>query len=192
MALQHALKPVFYQITRTWLQWGCRFGRNGISWHKLVYNRCKSVLWGGQIVSNVGDRATKRIRWIARTWGTLLVAFTLLVFTGYAWNWLTTGEADPHAADDYPPIENVPPLLGFLSVLGLAIAWRWEGLGAAIAIGSNLAGLPVLLVHWPITHDFPRYLVAPYGIWMAIAIPGILFLICWWRSKPSAISPQSA
>lgn len=143
-------------------------------------------------VNDGDDRATKRIRWVARLWGTLIVAFTLLMFIGYAWNWVATGEADPHAVEDYPPIENLPPLFGFLSVLGLGIAWRWEGLGSAMAIGFNLVGLPVLLMHWPVTHDFPRYLVAPYGTWMAIAIPGVLFLICWWRTKKRGIAPHSA
>ena len=134
-------------------------------------------------VHEVGDRATKWIRWIARIWGALIVAVTLLMLIGYAWSWVTTGVADPHAVEDYPPIENVPPLFALLSVLGLGIAWRWEGLGGAITVGFSLAALPVLLVHWPIARDFPRYLVAPYGTWTIILIPGILFLVCWWRTK---------
>ena len=48
-------------------------------------------------VNDVGNRATKWIRWIARIWGTLIVAFTLLMLIRYAWNWVTTGKADPHA-----------------------------------------------------------------------------------------------
>lgn len=134
-------------------------------------------------VNDVGDRATKWIRWIARIWGALLVAVALLILIGYAWSWMTTGVADPHAVEDYPPIENLPPLFALLSVLGLGIAWRWEGLGGAITVLFSLATLPVLLVHWPIARDFPRYLVAPYGTWTIITIPGILFLVCWWRTK---------
>ncbi|HUW12369.1 MAG TPA: hypothetical protein VM537_21770, partial [Anaerolineae bacterium] len=57
-------------------------------------------------VSDVGDRATKRLRWIARIWGTLILAVTLLIVIGYASNWVTTGTADPYAVEDYPPIEN--------------------------------------------------------------------------------------
>ena len=132
---------------------------------------------------DVGDRVTKWIRWIARIWGPLVLVFILFVLIGSAWNWVTTGQVDPNAVEDYPPIENVPPLFALLSALGLGIAWRWEGLGGAIAVVFNLAGIPVLLMHWPIAHNFARYLVAPYGVWMTIAIPGILFLVCWWRSK---------
>jgi hypothetical protein len=130
-----------------------------------------------------GNRVTNWIRWIARVWGGLVVAVALLFLAGYAWNWVTTGQADPHTAEGYPPIENLPPLLMFLAALGSGIAWRWEGLGGAITIASQLVALPVLLIHWPITDDFPRYLVAPYGMGMIVAIPGILFLVCWWRSR---------
>jgi hypothetical protein len=143
-------------------------------------------------VNDVGDRATRRIRWIARIWGALIIAIALFILIGYAWSQITTGETDPYATEGYPFIENLPPLFGLLSALGLGLAWRWEGLGGAIAVIFNLAGLPVLLIHWPITQDFPRYLVAPYGIWMTIAIPGILFLVCWWRSKRSAIPRPDA
>jgi hypothetical protein len=143
-------------------------------------------------VNDAGERATKWIRWTARIWGSLIVAFTLLFFIGYAWNLVTTGVADPHAVEDYPPIENLPPLFAFLSVLGLGLAWRWEGLGGGIAVAFSLAYLPVLLIHWPIGHDFPRYLMAPYGVWVVIAIPGVLYLICWWRSRKGDIAERGA
>jgi hypothetical protein len=130
--------------------------------------------------------ATRWIRWIARIWGGLVLVFALLILGNYASNWLTTGEADPYAAEDYPPIENLPPLLMFLAALGSGIAWRWEGVGGAITVISQLVALPVLLIHWPIGDGFPRYLVAPYGLWMIVTIPGILFLVCWWRSRGSS------
>ncbi|GAG60647.1 unnamed protein product [marine sediment metagenome] len=50
---------------------------------------------------------------------------------GYAVNWVKTGTADPHAMNDYPAIENLIPLTIILSVLGLGIAWRWEGLASS-------------------------------------------------------------
>jgi hypothetical protein len=133
--------------------------------------------------SLTGGRVTRWIRWIARIWGGLVFLVALLVFVGYASSWVMTGQADPHAAEDYPPIENLPPFLMLLGAVGSAIAWRWEGLGGAITLVSQLAALPVLLLHWPIADDFPRYLVAPYGIALIVAIPGILFLVSWWRSR---------
>jgi hypothetical protein len=132
------------------------------------------------------------LRWIARVWGALVCLLALLVFAGYAWNWLTTGQADPHTAANYPPIENVPPLLMFLGALGSGIAWRWEGLGGAITVVCQVACLPMLLIHWPITEGFPRYLVAPYGLWLIIAIPGVLFLLSWWQSRELSSSATGA
>lgn len=128
-----------------------------------------------------GDRATKRIRWIARIWGTVLVAYALLMLIGYAWNWMTTGKADPHAVVDYPFIENLPPIFMFLAILGLGIAWRWERAGGIINLIFCLATIPIFLIRWPITQD-PRFVI-PYILLIIIAFPGILFLVCWWRSE---------
>ena len=127
----------------------------------------------------------KWLRWTARIWSILIIAYALLMLSGYAWNWITTGTIDPHAVEEYPFIENLPPLFFFLSILGLGIAWKWEGLGGIISVAFLLVSLPILLIHWPITERFPLYLYAPYGIWLIILIPGILFLILWWfRKKP--------
>jgi hypothetical protein len=71
----------------------------------------------------------------------------------------------------------------FLSALGLAVAWRWEGLGGGLALLFQLINLPILLFHWPIAERFPRYLVAPYGLWLVIVLPGLLFLVCWRRAN---------
>ena len=134
---------------------------------------------------------TKWMRWIARIWSFPIIVYSLLMFVGYAWSWVTTGVADPYAVEDYPFIEALPPILMFLSVLGLGIAWRWERLGGTITIVFQLAALSVLAIHRPITHDFPRSAV-PYLLSMIIASPGILFLVCWRRSRKRAIPKDSA
>ena len=110
------------------------------------------------------------------------MVYALLLLVGYAWNWVTLGVADPYAVEGYPPIEALPPILMFLSVLGLGIAWRWERLGGMIVIVFQLAALSLLLVLTPLTHDFPRSAV-PYLLSMIVTIPGVLFLVCWWRSR---------
>jgi hypothetical protein len=56
------------------------------------------------------------------------------MFGGYAWNWVTTGVADPYAVDDTPLKEVLPPIFLFLGVMELGIAWRWERLGGTIAV----------------------------------------------------------
>jgi len=61
------------------------------------------------------------------------------------------------------------PLTTVLSVLGLGLAWRWEGLGGAINIGFFLASLAVHF--WMIS---PR--PYPYPIAIALPTPGVLFL----------------
>jgi hypothetical protein len=115
------------------------------------------------------------------------------MLTGYAWNWVTIGKADPYTVEGYPLVEALPPILMFLSVLGLGIlmflsvlglgiAWRWERLGGAITLVFQFAALLLLLIQRPITHDFYRSAI-PYLMSTVIAIPGILFLVCWWRSR---------
>ena len=117
-----------------------------------------------------------RLRWIARIWSIVIIVFALIMLIGYAVNWVKTGTADPYAMEDYPAIENLIPLTLILSVLGLGIAWRWEGLGGAISIGFYLANLAVHF--WMIS---PR--PYPYPIAIALLTPGILFLVCWWISR---------
>ena len=133
-------------------------------------------------ISDTDDRATKRIRRIARIWSAPIIVYSLLMLTGYAWNWVTIGKADPYAVEGYPFVEALPPILMFLSVLGLGIAWRWERLGGAITLGFELAVLSLLLVHRPITSDFRRWAI-PYLLSIVIVIPGVLFLGCGWRSS---------
>ena len=136
------------------------------------------------------NRVTQWMRRIARIWGFPIIVYALLMFIGYVWNWVTIGVADPYAVEGYPPIEALPPILMFLSVLGLGIAWRWERLGGTITIVFQLAALSVLLIHTPITRDFPRSAV-PYLMSLIITIPGILFLVCWRRSRKRSLPNDS-
>ena len=123
------------------------------------------------------NRVTKWMRWIARVWSFPIIVSVLLLLVGYAWNWVTTGVADPYAVEEVPFTEALPPIFMFLSVLGLGIAWRWERLGGTISIVFQLAVLSLLLIHSPITHNFPHSAI-PYLLSMVITIPAILFLVC--------------
>ena len=45
-----------------------------------------------------------------------------------------------------------------------------------------LAVLILLLIQTPIRRDFPRTAI-PYLLSLIVAVPGVLFLVCWRRSK---------
>jgi len=89
---------------------------------------------------------TKWIRKIAKIWSGVVIVLALIMLIGYAWNWVTIGKPDPYAIEGYPSIENLIPITLGVSVLGLAIAWRWEGLGGMITIISHLVTLAIH--HW--------------------------------------------
>ena len=125
---------------------------------------------------------TKRLRLIVRIWSAVVIGITLLIFIGYIGNYFTTGQMDPNAVEDYPPIENIPPLLNLFSAISLALAWKWEKIGGIITIILQLILLPIYLIHWPLSENI-RYLIAPYGMFLVVIVPGILFFICSRRSN---------
>jgi len=121
------------------------------------------------------DRTTTWMRRIARGWSLLVIGVALLMVVGHVVT------PDPHAVEDYPPVENLLPLCLLLSVLGLALAWRWEGWGGALNVAAFAANL---ILFWVIRGEFlPWSVVATLS---PVLVPGILFLFCWWRSKDRA------
>jgi len=124
------------------------------------------------------------MRWVARIWSLPLIAGALLVAIGWAWSWLT-GATDPNAVEGNPPTEALVPIFLVVSIAGLGMAWRWERLGGAIAAVFQLAALVALLIHRPLTDDLSR-LAIPYLLWLMVAVPAVLFLVCWWRTRQAA------
>ena len=100
-------------------------------------------------------------RWVARIWslGPILFALAEILF--------------PHAEEGVavPWTDWVTLSIAFISVIGLAIAWRWERLGGWI----SLVALAVFLVLFLITveRSFPGFLIFLVGI----GVPAVLFLI---------------
>jgi len=133
-------------------------------------------------VNDTGDRAAKWMRWIARIWSAPIIIYSLMMLAGLAWNCVTIGKADPYSVEGYPLVEAIPPILMFVSVLGLGIAWRWERFGGAITLILQFAAFLLLLIQRPITHDSYRHAIL-YLMSMVISIPGILFMVCWRRSR---------
>lgn len=117
------------------------------------------------------EQSTKLIRRIARILSLVILGFAGLILLGH----LVVPETN---AADYPFVENFLPMILGISILGLAIAWRWEGRGGAITVGFFLLHLAV---YWAIRgYFFPlRALV----VFSPIFITGVLFLVYWWRSR---------
>ena len=86
------------------------------------------------------DKITKRIRLIARILTTFFTAYAIMMMIGYLISWVTTGTADPYAVEDYPFIENLPPIFMLLAIIGLGIGWRYAKLGGLINIIFCITG----------------------------------------------------
>jgi hypothetical protein len=117
------------------------------------------------------DVATRWMRRVARIWSIVVISIALLLAVTHIVS------PEPQTTD-YPPIENLLPVLMLLSVLGLAVAWRWEGVGAALNIGFFLANL--------VLYRVIRGRAFPFGallILSPVIVPGVLFLVCWWRTR---------
>jgi peptidoglycan/LPS O-acetylase OafA/YrhL len=80
------------------------------------------------------DVTTRWMRRVARIWSIVIIGIALLVAVTH----LIVPDTE---ATDFPPIENLLPVVLFSSVLGLALAWRWEGIGGALNGGLFLVHL---------------------------------------------------
>jgi hypothetical protein len=111
------------------------------------------------------DRSMVWLRRVARISSGLIIGITLVVLVGHI--------IEPEPVEvDYPPIENLLPVIMCLSVLGLGIAWRWEGLGGGISVVFFLIHL---VVYWAIRQRF--FPLRALLIFSPVPVTGILFLI---------------
>jgi len=108
--------------------------------------------------------ATLIIRWMARAWSIASVGFILLMFIG-------SGLAEGFNLAQFTPRDWVGLVFFPFGVgLGMIVAWRREGLGGSITVGSLAAFYAALRI---MGGRFPG---GPY--FALVAAPGILFLVC--------------
>lgn len=105
------------------------------------------------------------IRWIARIWGTTILAFVLFFLFANIF-----GSEESGGIRDVK--EAISAISGIFAIIGLAIALKWEGLGGLLTI-IGLTGL--FIVRFDLISN-------PYIIG-GIAPPGILYLIYWYLTK---------
>ena len=121
----------------------------------------------------MNQKTTRIIRWIGRAWAALMVTFMLFMFIA-------------HIIED-----GIGPALNFslrdstmmvsmvISVLGLALAWKWERLGGILALGGMVA---FYILDFAFTGTFPR---GP--VFLIIAFPGVLFLLSSLETRDASI-----
>jgi len=117
------------------------------------------------------EKAINALCSTARIWGLLILVITMLVIISH----IIAPDTEPGS---YPPEENLIPAAIVISVLGLAVAWKWKLVGALINIGFFVLNL---LIYWVINGHF---LALPVILVLSpIYIPGILFLLCWFLTR---------
>ena len=117
------------------------------------------------------ENATRILRRIARVWSSVIVVFGVLMFV------MEITEAFTIQLEPYPFYENIIPLTLFTGIVGLALAWRWEGAGGMITVASVILNFVVYVI------TGREAVIAVVIILAPLLIPGFLFLVCWLRSQ---------
>lgn len=117
------------------------------------------------------------IRLIARIWGTLILLFLLFFVGAHVLGAGGNGDGGFNSAEER--------LIFYLTfpvgtMVGLALVWKWEGLGGLITTGSIIS---LFLLR-------PDLIYVPYFI--GIAITGILFLAYWVLARGSQLAVEDA
>lgn len=118
-------------------------------------------------------KAVLFLRWVARVWGTAIVALVVMFALMHA--------ASPDAPG--PTAREWVGLLFFPAGLcvGLVLALRWEALGGSIAVGSFLVFYTWMFVTGGRLPSGPYFAVA--------AAPGVLYLLCRLLSRDGRQAP---
>lgn len=112
------------------------------------------------------------LRWVARIWSVASIALISFFIIAHVFG--------PEEGT-FNSLSDVVQFLFFPSgiYLGMMIAWKWEGLGGSITTGSALA-LDVIRPD----------LILDAGI-IALAAPGLLFLVCWLLSRGQQLETKA-
>jgi len=108
---------------------------------------------------------------MARVWSALVWLLALI---------LVVGRRDGPSTSSLinAPLDVLIPISLLISLIGLGIAWRWEGWGVLINLGFYLAILPIYwLLHREWIHISIMVGLSP------VILPGVLFALAWLLSK---------
>ena len=110
-------------------------------------------------------RALTALRWTARITGSLILVFLLFFLFGHLFG--------DHGGKGFSSGKEILTFLFFpvSTIVGLALAYRWEALGGAITL-VGMAGLFAL--RYDLLNDILMFIPA---------IPGLLYFLSWWFSE---------
>jgi hypothetical protein len=113
---------------------------------------------------------TLYVRWTARIWSIFSIGLVLAFLVGEGFD---------------PAKIKITEWLGFLFFpvgisVGMILAWRREGVGGIITIGSLFA---FYAVHLATAGTLPKG-----WAWFVFAAPGFLFLVCWYWSRKAKMA----
>ena len=111
------------------------------------------------------------LRRTARIWSGVIITFGILMFIG------EIIESQSMDLEPYPWFENLIPVALGLAVVGLAVAWKYEGIGGGMAIGFAVVNLLLYIA------TGRTRVGAVVLILLPVVVPGLMFLICWRSSR---------
>ena len=123
----------------------------------------------GEVDESNVELRVRRVRWIARGASVLIIAFALFIMIGHLIY------PDPYAVEDYPPIENWMPIVVMLSVLSLAICWKWERFGGFLSLAFFVLHLGLF---WAVRGWF--FPIEMTLMFSPIPITALLFIYAGW------------
>jgi hypothetical protein len=115
-----------------------------------------SIMWRAAVIG----------RWTARIAGTLMALFFLAFFVG---------EGFPNIFR-LPWRESLSVLAISAVVVGLLLAWKWEGLGGGLAVAAMVAFMLLIGMRGVAT-----------GLLLVPSAIGLLHVVCWWRLRSAGL-----
>lgn len=121
-------------------------------------------------------KTANAVRGVARVWSILVFLLALILMVG---SHSGTGSLTPQSG----PYDFLIPLALLVSLIGLGVAWRWEGWGALINIVFYLSVVPLYgLLQGKWIHFSIMVGLSP------VILPGVLFAIACLLDRKAASS----
>lgn len=112
-------------------------------------------------------------------WGARLLSAGILLF----WGWFLIAHLVAHLAGEgalpsrLVSSDTVVLTAVVVSLVGLAVAWKWELAGGAMTLAAVLIGA---LFNWRVVGVTSPYILIPFT--------AAMFVTCWWMNRGAAAS----